>query len=96
LAQDASTSETKPRVVNSVTLEVMPAQAEKIDLARSIGSLSLVLRSQVDTGYINTSGASMDDLFNPPAAKTAIPLHPSTLRASDRTEIIRGSVKTSN
>jgi pilus assembly protein CpaB len=63
LAQDASTSETKPRLVNAVTLEVTPQQAEQIDLARSVGSLSLVLRSQVDTGRVNTQGASMEDLF---------------------------------
>ena len=65
LAQDASTSETKPRLVNAVTLEVTPQQAEQIDLARSVGSLSLVLRSQVDTGRVNTLGASMEDLFKP-------------------------------
>jgi pilus assembly protein CpaB len=63
LAQDASTSETKPRLVNAVTLEVTPQQAEQIDLARSVGSLSLVLRSQVDTSRVNTQGASMEDLF---------------------------------
>jgi pilus assembly protein CpaB len=65
LAQDASTSETKPRLVNAVTLEVTPQQAEQIDLARSVGSLSLVLRSQVDTGRVDTQGASMEDLFKP-------------------------------
>lgn len=96
LAQDASTSETKPRVVNSVTLEVMPSQAEKIDLARSIGSLSLVLRSQVDTGTINTTGASMDDLFKPPPPKTNNPVHLSNVRTGERPEIIRGAVKTFN
>jgi pilus assembly protein CpaB len=63
LAQDASTSETKPRLGNAVTLEVTPQQAEQIDLARSVGALSLVLRSQVDTGRVNTQGASMEDLF---------------------------------
>ena len=63
LAQDASTVETKPRLVNAVTLEVTPQQAEQIDLARSVGSLSLVLRSQVDVAHIPTPGASIDDLF---------------------------------
>jgi pilus assembly protein CpaB len=96
LAQDASTSETKPRVVNSVTLEVMPAEAEKIDLARSIGSLSLVLRSQVDKGSINTTGSSMDDLFKPSSPKTTSSVHLTNVRASDRPEIIRGAVKTLN
>jgi len=91
LAQDASTSETKPRVVNAVTLKVTPQQAEQIDLARSVGSLSLVLRSQVDTGRIATNGASMDDLFKP--ADKPVLTRVRTARADDRPEIIRGSVK---
>ena len=107
LAQDASTSETKPRVVNSVTLEVTPQQAEKIDLARSVGSLSLVLRSQVDEGSVATTGVRMDDLFTqseiqaPAAAlnsqmpKSAAPLHPLPTRSpSHKLEIIRGISKT--
>src|SRR6476469_1153889 len=48
VAQEASRDETKPKVVNAVTLEVTPQQAEKLDLARSVGTLSLVLRNQVD------------------------------------------------
>src|SRR5688572_18631845 len=46
VAQEANRDETKPRVVNAVTLELTPEQAEKLDLARSIGTLSLVLRNQ--------------------------------------------------
>lgn len=64
VAQDVSNLETKPKVVNAVTLEVTPAQAEKIDLARSIGSLSLVLRSQVDMKSVSTDGARKNDLLN--------------------------------
>ncbi len=68
LAQDASTSETKPRVVNAVTLEVTPQQAEKIDFARSVGALSLILRSQVDQTQSVTSGVRMHDLLPVPHA----------------------------
>jgi pilus assembly protein CpaB len=75
LAQDASTSEIKPRVVNAVTLEVSPDQAEKIDLARSIGALSLVLRSQVDTDLIATKGVHLEDLFvTPTQSNRHVPL----------------------
>ena len=42
VAQEASRDETKPKVVNAVTLEVTPEEAEKLDLARSVGTLSLV------------------------------------------------------
>lgn len=63
VAQDVANPESKPKVVNAVTLEVTPAQAEKIDLARSVGSLSLVLRSQVDMESVATVGARKNDLL---------------------------------
>ena len=63
VAQDVANLESKPKVVNAVTLEVTPAQAEKIDLARSVGSLSLVLRSQVDMESVSTVGARKHDLL---------------------------------
>lgn len=75
VAQDVSTSETKARVVNAVTLEVTPQQAEQIDLARSVGSLSLVLRSQADSIASATTGARKTDLFKAqplPAAASAV------------------------
>ena len=50
VAQESNRDDTKPRVVNAVTLELAPDQVEKLDLARSIGSLSLVLRSLQDAG----------------------------------------------
>lgn len=64
VAQDLSSTEYKPKIVNAVTLEVTPAQAEAIDLARSIGTLSLVLRNQRDTETVATSGARKTDLLN--------------------------------
>jgi pilus assembly protein CpaB len=48
VAQEADRDTTKPKVVNAVTLELTPQEAEIIDLARSVGSLSLVLRNQTD------------------------------------------------
>ncbi|HWJ95516.1 MAG TPA: Flp pilus assembly protein CpaB [Telluria sp.] len=58
VAQEVSRDETKPKVVNAVTLEVTPEQAEKLDLARSVGTLSLVLRNQVDPQPVLTAGAT--------------------------------------
>ncbi|MEO0316468.1 MAG: hypothetical protein RL404_145, partial [Pseudomonadota bacterium] len=63
VAQEASRDETKPRVVNAVTLEVTPEEAEKIDLARSVGNLSLVLRNQVDPADTTTAGATKATLL---------------------------------
>lgn len=65
VAQEARRpDENKPKVVNAVTLEVTPDQAEKIDLARNVGTLSLMLRNQVDTkDDVNTAGVRREDLF---------------------------------
>lgn len=63
VAQEASRDETKPKVVSAVTLEVTPEDAEKLDLARSVGTLSLVLRNQVDQDAVATDGARKADLL---------------------------------
>lgn len=63
VAQQKSRDETEPKRVSSVTLEVTPEEAEKIDLARSIGSLTLVLRSQVDKELVVTKGATKQALL---------------------------------
>lgn len=63
VAQEASRDDTKPKVVNAVTLEVTPEQAEKLDLARSVGTLSLVLRNQVDPKPVETSGITKQILL---------------------------------
>jgi pilus assembly protein CpaB len=77
IAQEAQRpDETKPRVVNAVTLEVTPEQAEKIDLARNIGTLSLILRNQVDTVDAATDGVRQQNLFAaeaPPPVGAAAP-----------------------
>jgi pilus assembly protein CpaB len=68
VAQEVGRDETKPKVVDAVTLEVSPEQAEKIDLARSIGTLSLVLRNQIDT-----AGATKASLLQTPVAVVPAP-----------------------
>jgi pilus assembly protein CpaB len=75
IAQETSRDDTKPKVVNAVTLELTPDQAEKLDLARSVGTLSLVLRNQIDPQPVNTEGATKATLLGltPDAApKTAL------------------------
>jgi pilus assembly protein CpaB len=63
VAQEVGRDETKPKVVNAVTLEVTPDEAEKIDLARSVGTLSLVLRNQIDDKSVETEGITKRDLL---------------------------------
>ena len=80
VAQDVTPQENKPRVVNAVTLLVTPEQAERMDLARSVGSLSLVLRNQIDAAQVSTQGARKQDVLpaaSSPVAATAANRKPS-------------------
>ncbi|NIA53243.1 Flp pilus assembly protein CpaB [Massilia sp. TW-1] len=84
VAQEVNRDETKPKVVNAVTLEVTPEQAEKLDLARSVGTLSLALRNQVDPQSASTEGATKVTLLpetpaapRKPATKPALAVRPA-------------------
>jgi pilus assembly protein CpaB len=80
VAQEASRDETKPKVVSAVTLELSPADAEKLDLARSVGTLSLVLRNQLDKAAVVTTGVTRAELlgFKQPVATIKAP--PAVIR----------------
>jgi len=104
VAQEANRDETKPKVVSAVTLEVTPEQAEKLDLARSIGSLSLVLRNQLDKNGTMSAGARKRDLLavnttEPPkvetrkavsTAKRSQPVRRAAPRKKEEVEMIKG------
>lgn len=102
IAQESSRDETKPKVVNAVTLELTPDQVEKLDLARSVGTLSLVLRNQIDPSPVNTAGATKATLLDVkapplPEPKPAAPapairrqVVKATAPPSDRVEVIKG------
>lgn len=89
VAQDLGRDETKPKVVTAVTLEVTPAQAEILDLARSIGTLSLALRNQIDQTPVTTTGVRIKDLLMLAAA--AKPAPGSRKPVVPGIEIIRGT-----
>jgi pilus assembly protein CpaB len=55
-----------------VTLQVSPQQAEQIDLARCVGTLSLVLRSHSDNIPVQTAGARKLDLLPQVAAAVVV------------------------
>lgn len=61
-AQDTQADPGRPKVVNAVTLELAPAEAETLDLARAIGNLSLVLRNESDTGRSDSPGVRVSQL----------------------------------
>ena len=72
VAQEASRDETQPKVVSAVTLELTPPDAEKLDLARSVGTLSLVLRNQVDRQRVMTQGSTKQQLLDGSAPVTKV------------------------
>ena len=102
IAQEAKRDETKPKVVNAVTLEVSPEEAEKLDLARSIGSLSLILRNPLDKQDQRTLGIRREDLLGKEAVMASIPKTepavpaesaPQPRRRNPSVEVIRGTQK---
>lgn len=96
VAQDHSVKdETKPKVVSAVTLEVTPSQAERLDLARSVGNLTMVLRNQTDDGSVTSRGALIADILQGSSApntrqSTATPSSGVPQIAPIKIEIIRG------
>lgn len=102
VAQQTSADPNKPKVVNAATLEVTPEQAEKLDLARSVGTLSLALRNELDKKTVTTTGAAKADLLQGLRNETAKPA-PSTPKVAVHrprppstkvsVEVIRGTKK---
>jgi pilus assembly protein CpaB len=105
VAQEAGRDDTKPKVVSAVTLELSLEDSERLDLARSVGTLSLVLRNQVDKDKVQTAGITKSQLFGEkqilpvsltaPAAAAPKPRvftgKPSSLPAVECVEVIQNS-----
>ena len=85
VAQEADRDTTKPKVVNAVTLELTPEQAEMLDLARSVGTLSLVLRNQSEIKNIATTGITKAELLGLAAPAPA----PAPAPAAAPTPVVR-------
>ena len=93
----------KPILVNVVTLEVTPDEAEKLTLAAHRGRLQLALRRYADSDEVNTSGISLPRLIRPgkeeptprpvsSTGKKVIP-RPAAQSPPKIIEIMRGEVK---
>lgn len=66
-------SDGTPEKPQAITLQLNPAQAEQLDLSRSIGKLSVVLRNNFDEAAIQSRGARMPDLMTgTPVARVAV------------------------
>ena len=68
-------SDGKAAAVNTVTLQVTPAQVEILKLAESEGKLQLAMRNPTDTINQRTKGATRHDVLNDPAleARARVP-----------------------
>lgn len=102
--------EGKPVVVPTVTLDLVPEDAEKLVLSSSKGSLQLLLRNIADSNRIETKGATIGKVLygmeQPQAPKVVVapvqpakaPPKPAVVKAaapSYTLEIVRGTEKSS-
>lgn len=91
VAQEAGRDDTKPKVVSAVTLELSLEDSEKLDLARSVGTLSLVLRNQIDKEKVATAGITKSQLFGDKAIVPVSVTAPAPARP--RGSVVRPAVR---
>jgi len=81
----------KPHVVPTVTLEVSPAQGERLALATQTGRISLVLRRRGDRKQVATPGVDIAQLVGNPLATSESAKKASLPPARRTVEVIRGT-----
>ncbi len=94
VAQETAADPAKPKVVNAVTLELTPAESERLDLARSVGSLSLALRNELDRAQLTSAGTRLDDLMHEvtrAAGSSPDAIAPKTPAAATRAAVTRAA-----
>jgi pilus assembly protein CpaB len=79
----------KPQIVPTITLEVSPAEGERLALAAQEGRISLVLRGQGDRLSVDTLGVDASQLFGRP--QKAAPVSPVSAPPRRTVEVIRGN-----
>lgn len=90
VAQETTSDPNKPKVVNAVTLELTPEESEQLDLARTIGSLSLVLRNELDQADARSAGTRLSDIIRDSRADSENKSTGSSARSAGGIEEIRG------
>ncbi|PZU51342.1 MAG: Flp pilus assembly protein CpaB [Sphingomonas sp.] len=63
IGQISDTSTSEPTIVKSATIEVTPAEAQKIALAQAVGTLQLALRATGDESRVPLATANAFDTF---------------------------------
>jgi pilus assembly protein CpaB len=105
VGQIADTSKADPVIVKSATLEVTPAEAQRIALAQTIGAITLALRPTGDEARVPTFTTSAFEFFGgagrpqpaaapAPAGGGSAPAGPPVIRGPQVT-IVRGTESTS-
>jgi len=87
------TAEKKPQVVNTVTLEVTPEEAEIVNLATNQGKIRLALRNQLNQGTFYTRGVVSSQLAHTQAAKPESSQAAAAPRQEKKVEVIKGMGK---
>lgn len=90
--QTADQRAEQPQIARAVTVEVDPAGAQKIALARAVGTLSLALRPAGEAGPAAVAGITADDLTATartelPAAAPTVDAAPAAAPAGDSTTV---------
>jgi len=86
--------EGKPVVVPTVTLDLIPEDAEKLVLSASKGSLQLLLRNISDSSEVSSSGATIAKVLGgmertpAPQASPAAPKTPKTVRVAQKPVLV--------
>jgi len=75
--QETAADPSTPKVVRAVTLELTPREVEILDLARTVGSLSLALRGEFDSAKGLSRGARLADLGDKTVTAAALPAAPT-------------------
>jgi pilus assembly protein CpaB len=85
--QEANERTEKPTVVKAVTVEVTPADVQKLTLGSNIGTLSLSLRNMGSVQQVTSHSLSVQDLIGlappPTAARPREGLHIEIVRGTD-------------
>jgi pilus assembly protein CpaB len=80
----------KPIVVNTVTLELTPQEAEVLNLASNEGKIRLALRNRNNKTVSQTAGVTTSILIGGAAAKKAEKVAAQPVREDKRVEVIKG------
>ncbi len=89
-AQATDQKEGKPTIVPTVTLDLLPADAEKLIVGSKKGSLQLLLRNVIDTADVTTTGMTVSKALNrakaPDVKPVPTPTHVKHSVASPRSQ----------